>query len=55
MLLKLYTDQIAAIGQPITQSCKIKQIMPVNGLPMVKKPNQGIKIQINNLMWPYPN
>lgn len=39
--LSAYTAQIVAGNQPITVICRIRQITPAIGRPMVKKVSQG--------------
>ncbi|KGR96394.1 hypothetical protein X946_4897 [Burkholderia sp. ABCPW 111] len=39
--LSAYTDQIAAGSQPINVICRIRQMMPANGRPIVKNCSQG--------------
>lgn len=39
--LSAYTAQIAAGSQPINVICKIKQMMPAIGRPIVKKATKG--------------
>src|SRR3546814_8601426 len=39
--LRAYTAQIAAGIQPMIVICRIRQMMPAIGRPMVKKPSQG--------------
>jgi len=52
--LKEYTDHKAAGNQPMRVSCKIRQMIPEMGLPMVKKFSQGSKIAKISLMRKVP-
>lgn len=47
---KAYTAQMVAGNQPNKVICKIKQITPAIGLPMVKNVSHGKNKAINNLM-----
>ena len=47
---KAYTAHMVAGSQPNRVICKIKQIRPANGLPMVKNVNHGKNNAISNLI-----